>query len=168
VYLDCLESNPLITKILTTAFLVGGGDVIAQLFIEKNSSLDPHRSMKMLIFGGCIVGPSLHFWYNFLNRTFTVAGTSGALQRLACDQGIFAPTFIVIAFTFMLGMDGRIHDVPVHLKEHWWPTTVTNWVLWIPTMFLVFRFVPLSLQVLVVNGVALIWNTYLSFVGHKK
>jgi len=118
--------------------------------------------------GGLIVAPTLHTWYNFLNGTFTSPTTTGALLRLACDQGLFAPLFIVVIFTFMLGMDGRFDDLPEHLRANFVDATVTNWALWIPSMFVVFRFVPLSFQVLVVNGVALIWNTYLSYVGHKK
>jgi len=118
--------------------------------------------------GGLIVAPTLHTWYNFLNGTFTSPTTTGALLRLACDQGLFAPLFIVVIFTFMLGMDGRFDDLPEHLRANFVDATVTNWALWIPSMFVVFRFVPPSFQVLVVNGVALIWNTYLSYVGHKK
>jgi len=153
---------------LTTAFLVAGGDAVAQLYIEKASKLDLRRVLKMAIMGGCIVGPTLHFWYAFLNRTFTSPTTTGAFMRLAADQGVFGPAFIVVIFSFMLGMDGRIDDLPAHLKAHWLEATLTNWVLWIPTMFLVFRFVPPTFQVLVVNGVALVWNTYLSWVGHKE
>ena len=89
-------------------------------------------------------------------------------MRLACDQGFFGPLFIVVVFTFMFAMDGRIDALPEHLRENFVNATLTNWALWIPSMFVVFRFVPPNFQVLVVNGVALIWNTYLSYVGHKK
>jgi len=167
VYCDWLERYPVLTKVVTTALLVGGGDVVAQLYIEGAPVLDTRRSCKMIVLGGAVIGPTLHVWYGFLNRVFISPTTGGALLRLAADQGVFGPLFIVVIFTYMLGTDGRINDLPNHLREHWLEATVTNWCLWIPTMFCVFRFVPPNFQVLVVNGVALVWNTYLSWVGHK-
>ena len=43
-----------------------------------------------------------------------------------------------------------------------------NWYLWIPFMFLNFRVIPLNLQAVASNVMALLWNVYMSFVTHAK
>lgn len=45
---------------------------------------------------------------------------------------------------------------------------IVNWMLWIPTQTLNFRFIPLRYQVLFSNLVAVTWNVYLSYVTSSK
>lgn len=42
-----------------------------------------------------------------------------------------------------------------------------NWMLWVPAQVINFVLVPPNLRMLAVNVVALAWNMYLSFQGHK-
>jgi Mpv17 / PMP22 family len=43
-----------------------------------------------------------------------------------------------------------------------------NWLLWIPVQALNFSYIPTKFQVLVSNGVALLWNTYLSYMTSRS
>jgi Mpv17 / PMP22 family len=57
----------------------------------------------------------------------------------------------------------------VYYYEKWTHTNlyqilVANWMLWIPVQTCNFHFIPTKYQVLVSNCVALVWNTYLSYV----
>lgn len=96
------------------------------------------------------------------------ATTKAAVQRLALDQTVFGPAFIPVFFTALFTLEGKSDKIVPHLKENYVDTLFTNWKLWIPGNFVNFRFVPPQFQVLFANAVALIWNTYLSWSGHKE
>ncbi len=75
--------------------------------------------------------------------------------------------------------------IPVFLTSLWrlegteWPTiqtmlvkelpgiVVAEWSLWIPTMLLTFRYAPVKFQVLVINVVGVVWQTFLSFMAAR-
>ena len=44
---------------------------------------------------------------------------------------------------------------------------VAEWVLWVPTMFATFRFVAPKYQVLAINIVGVVWQTFLSLVASE-
>lgn len=165
-YSHWLNTYPLLTKAISSAAIVASGDVFAQLVVERSEEFSFRRLLTMGIMGGVIIGPVLHVWYNVLNKVFVAQTTMGAVTRMAADQAIFAPLFIPVIFGFMFGVEGRWDQLPDHLRNHWWDTTLTNWTLWIPAQFITFRFVPASFQVIFVNIVALGWNTYISWKGH--
>lgn len=47
-------------------------------------------------------------------------------------------------------------------------TLVANWKLWVPAMFVNFKFVPTKYQVLYSNAVGFFWNIFLSFQSFKE
>lgn len=166
-YLEWLDKQPLLTKALTSSLLVAVGDIVSQLVIEKVDHLDGRRLLNMSIIGGCLIGPTLHFWYGALNRLITGATSAAAIGRLCCDQFLFAPFFIATIFGAIFALEGRLGALEQHLRTAWPEAIQSNWRLWIPAMFITFRFVPPHLQVLWVNFVALWWNTYLSYKSHE-
>lgn len=66
-YNGLLESSPLVTKAITSALIVLGGDLGCQLFLE-GGSLDYMRLARMFVIGGVLVAPVLHVWYGALYR----------------------------------------------------------------------------------------------------
>lgn len=129
-------------------------------------SLDVPRFGRMVFLGTVMIGPTLHFWYNFLSRIIPATTTVGALSRVALDQTLFAPSFIVAFYAALMTLEGKLDQLQAKLRAEMWPTLQTNWLIWIPAMFLNFRFVPLQYQVLASNVVSLVWNTYLSWRGN--
>ena len=90
----------------------------------------------------------------------------GALTRLAADQLLFAPLFVGTFFAALLTLEGRPRDAAAKVRADLPAALKANWALWVPANFVNFRFVPPHLQVLFANGVALVWNTYLSIVSN--
>jgi hypothetical protein len=151
---------------------VAFGDVLAQILVEgalqEGHTFDWARTGRMWLIGIAIVAPILHYWYNFLNKMVPDPSTKGALIRVFIDQVVFAPAGICIFFTSIFTLEGRLNELKEHLSNVLWPTLQNNWKLWIPAMFITFRVIPHHYQVLWVNCVSLIWNTYMSWVGHQK
>uniref|UniRef100_A0A061RKE2 Protein Mpv17 n=1 Tax=Tetraselmis sp. GSL018 TaxID=582737 RepID=A0A061RKE2_9CHLO len=167
-YLAQLDKNPVITKSISSAVLNAFGDIISQIFIEGDHPFDWRRLGQFSLIGLFLVGPTLHFWYLTLSRIVTVSGTSGAAIRLALDQLLFAPTFVVVFFSTLCCFELQPQKIGSMLRQEWWPAVVTNWKIWVPFQFLNFRLVPQNLQVLTANIIALVWNTYLSFASHRE
>lgn len=184
-YLGHLERRPLLTKSVTCGVLSFGADVVCQVafplpIVKKNSSNDSNvdstiqqnkidwfRVAKFTLLGVFYVSPSLHVWYGVLARTFPGAGMTGTMQRLACDQLLFAPAFIAGFFSLALVIDGRPEGIYDKLRVDWLPTMRANLSLWVPSMFINFRYVPPQLQVLFSNCVGFFWNIYLSWATNK-
>ena len=172
-YLTLLKDRPILTKCVTSGLLSCGADVVCQLqFAEKtvdkkDTVLDAWRVLKFSGIGAFFVGPVLHYWYGFLSRRFIGASLFTTVQRVALDQLFFAPLFIPAFFSIILILDGKPELIVDKLKSDWASTMVTNYSVWIPAMFLNFKFVPPTLQVLFSNGVGFGWNIYLSYMSYK-
>lgn len=169
-YLSMLDKKPLITKAITSCALTGGGDLLCQLAIEGDG-FDPARSARFGFLGLVLVGPGLHYWYNFLFRAFPPAqypGVLGVARRLALDQTVWAGGFLAVFFAANAALEGQPQTAAPKIQKEWWPSMQMNWKLWIPANFVNFMFVPLRGQVLFANCVALVWNTYLSLASHRE
>ena len=79
LYLQRLESHPLLTKSLTTGVLSSVSDVVAQLLKKPRLSatssktkfqLDTESILLQFTNGTLIRGPLLHYWHSLLNRLF--------------------------------------------------------------------------------------------------
>eukprot|EP00808_Paulinella_micropora_P030447 g42072.t1 len=181
-YSRLLDKHPLPVKAVSSAFIVAGGDVFAQVFINGTSVTSPKydwmRTGRMFIIGAGLIAPILHVWYNVLARYFpdpvltaqrspARAALVGTTRRVLLDQCVFSPLFLPVFFTGMFTLEGRLNELPDFLRAQWWFSLKANWTLWVPAQCITFSFVPLKYQVLWVNCVAFIWNTFLSWAGHE-
>lgn len=87
-----------------------------------------------------------------------------ALKKVACDQIIFAPCFIY-AFLGTLGMVQKrnLDAVKKDIKKNYKDILFTNYKIWPAVQVANFYLTPLNYQVLVVQIVAILWNSYLSW-----
>jgi len=173
MYLRSLESNPLATKCFTSGILNSFGDLFAQFMFENaaEKGCDWRRTGVFTLLGAFLVGPALHFWYGSLNKIVAVMGVTGtasATASLALDQLVFAPAFLAVFIASLFTIEGNAAAVVPKLKQDWVQTVQTNWKIWVPFQFLNFRFVPVNLQVGAANIIALMWNTYMSWVTHLE
>ena len=166
-YVELLEAFPFATKVVTSAFIVGGGDIACQKLVEKQENLDTKRLGIMTFLGGALVAPVLHFWYGFLGTAITLPGHQGTAAMLVADQFAFAPAFIAVFMSSVTTLEGNMSKIPEVLNG-WWDAVKTNWIIWIPAQLVNFALVPLQFRVLFANVVALGWNTYLSWATHSS
>lgn len=116
-------------------------------------------------------GLGLRKWYGVLNNTFSKSSnkTANAIKKMAMDQIVFAPIFIGVLISAIGSLQG---NTPAQIKgklEREYPDILrNNYKLWPAVQLINFTFVPLNYQVLLVQIVAVLWNTYISFATNVE
>ncbi|KAL7515793.1 hypothetical protein ACHAWX_000870, partial [Stephanocyclus meneghinianus] len=182
-----LDTYPLVTKCVTSGIISGSGDLLCQYLTNSHNdarNYDWTRSLRFAILGSVLVAPSVHVWYGFLMTRIPEQSIKAIATRLFCDQGLFAPLFLptfVSCLTVLEHVSDGINknslqladdstDFSSHLKTrlHEIPeSVVVGWKIWVPSMTVMFAFVPNKYQVLYSNCVGFIWNAYLSWKTHE-
>ena len=150
--------------------LVGVGDFIAQQAVEKKGLKNHNmiRTAKMSALGFCVFAPGLRTWYIVLDKVVKGTGGGVALKKMLLDQLIWAPSFLAMFFSAVNIMDGKgIDEIKKTLSNDYIDALKFNYALWPAVQMLNFYFVPMQHRVIVVNFVALFWNTYLAYASHK-
>ncbi|RGB34606.1 hypothetical protein C1646_624383 [Rhizophagus diaphanus] len=171
-YKNHLFRRPILIQTITTGTLFAAGDIIAQQIVEQRGlkSHNFYRTLRLGGFGLCIAGPSTAIWYRTLDRVITIKNPMlGLLTRVTLDQAIFAPCFITTFFVGQALLEGQENSqILEKLGDTFVPTLINNYKLWPAVQLLNFHFIPLNYRTLVVNCVALGWNTYLSVINKKS
>jgi protein Mpv17 len=85
------------------------------------------------------------------------------LARVACDQLIFAPTFIGIFLSSMAVLEGT--PPTEKLERSYTSALTTNWMIWPFVQMVNFKLVPLHHRLLFVNVISIGWNSHLSYLN---
>ncbi|AEO70204.1 uncharacterized protein THITE_2121301 [Thermothielavioides terrestris NRRL 8126] len=161
-----LAARPLLTQAVTTSILFAIGDVTAQQLVDKKG-LEKHdlaRTGRMALYGGVVFGPAAATWFRLLSRHVNLRSPNATiLARVACDQGIFAPTFIGVFLSSMAVLEGT--SPREKLAKSYSDALLTNWMIWPFVQLVNFKLVPLQHRLLFVNVVSIGWNCYLSFLN---
>jgi len=161
--------QPILTKSLTSALLLGSGDLAAQATqaggIPKRFDWD--RTKRMMLWGLCF-GTLAHGWYLLLDSMVRVPGPAGVVAKIVCDQLIWTPPVNLLFFTTMSWMEGhRLSDAFEHGKAMLWPTLKVNWVVWPIIHIATFGFIPLHQRVLFINLCSFGWSIFLSYMANN-
>ncbi|XP_012674739.2 protein Mpv17 [Clupea harengus] len=169
-YQGLISKHPWTVQIITAGSLVGVGDVISQQLIERRglANHSMRRTAKMMSIGFFFVGPVIGGWYRVLDRLVVGETKSVALKKMVLDQVGFAPCFLG-AF---LGISGTLNGLTLEqnvakLKRDYGDALIANYYLWPPVQIANFYFVPLHHRLAVVQIVAVIWNSYLSWKANQ-
>lgn len=169
-YMRAIERAPWTTKLVTSGVLMGAGDVVAQVGVERRkvADMDMARLARMSAIGLCVSGPMVTGWYLILERTIKLSTVSRtAVAMTITDQTLFSPTIISVFFAMNVVLDGRpLSDAKKEVRELLWPTLKANWTIWPAAQLINFNFVPPQMRVLFVSTIALFWNSYISFAAN--
>ncbi|XP_012583058.1 PREDICTED: protein Mpv17 isoform X2 [Condylura cristata] len=187
-YQRVLTAHPWKVQVLTAGLLMGLGDVISQQLVEKRGLREHQtaRTLTMASLGSGFVGPVIGSWYRVLDRFIPGTSKVAALKKMALDQGGFAPCFLGCFLPLVGAASGlSAKDNWAKLQRDYPDALVTNYYvradtstasssaflspeLWPAVQLANFYLVPLHYRLPVVQCVAVIWNTYLSWKSHRS
>lgn len=186
-YNEALDSDPILTKALTSATVYTIGDIIAQRS-EGASKLDNMRIMRSLLAGFIGHGPLSHYWYEICEDVFIFLDWNEewwvALPKVILDQISWAP-FWNNVYIILLGVmrcqhwktiwsDIRRTTIPLIVSGlKLWPAahviTVSQpflcsfpYILWLTSFDLQYGYVSVEYRLLWVDLVEILWVTILA------
>lgn len=117
-------SHPRVANSVTGFAAFAAGDIFAQSLIvneEDTKSLneavkfDYSKVVQIGLLGVCINGFILHYWFRLLDRVLgnSMNNMGAVVSKALCDQLFYAPTAIMIFFTFKELQKSREEEAPL-------------------------------------------------------
>ncbi|GJZ46823.1 PXMP2/4 family protein 4-like protein [Tanacetum coccineum] len=166
-YMDMLKTRPVFTKSVTSGLIYTIADFSSQTITRSSSdSYDAVRTIRMAGYGLIIVGPSLHYWFNFVSRLFPKKDLMSIFKKMFIGQTTFGPLMTVAFFSINAALQGENgSEIISRLKRDLIPTMINGVMYWPLCDFITFRFIPVHLQPLVSNSFAYIWTVYITYMA---
>ncbi|CAH0600551.1 unnamed protein product [Chrysodeixis includens] len=172
MYQDVLRRRPYLVQAVQTSVLMAAGDVIAQTGIEKIplTSLDISRTIRFSSIGFFVIGPTFRVWYGILAKYVGSGGSpTVTIKKVLMDQLLFAPFILFVLLALIATLKGKnLQEVKEELRLNYKDVLLTSYTIWPWVQICNFYLVPLQYQVLLVQTIALFWNTYLSWKTQRK
>lgn len=167
------HSNTLTTNTLTCGILMTAGDMMQQRIgkamdtKQKDTKHDMTRTGRMFLVG-LSQGPPHHYWYIWLDKWLPKRNLKTVGLKILADQFLAAPFF---AITFIIGMglleDKRLSECLHEFIMKFPAIYLFDWIIWPPSQFINFKYVPQSARVLYVNVITVVWDICLSYIKHN-
>jgi len=158
--------NLLLANTLSSGGLMAVGDFLEQK--REGGQFNASRNVRMLTVG-LLAGPPHHYFYTILDKFLPGRSGRTIMKKVLLDQIIAAPFF---ALLFIYGADlleGRsLSHCWAEFKDKFPQIYLFDWIIWPPTQFINFRYVPEQYRVLYVNGITVIWDIFLSYIKHRE
>ncbi|KAL2513458.1 Peroxisomal membrane 22 kDa (Mpv17/PMP22) family protein [Forsythia ovata] len=166
-YLSMIKSRPIVTKSITSALIYSAADFSSQSIVEKSSEgYDFVRTLRMAGYGMLILGPSLHYWFNFVSRVFPKRDLPSTFKKMALGQTVYGPTMTAIFFSVNAALQGESgSEIVARLKRDLVPTIISGIMYWPACDFVTFKFIPVNLQPLVSNSFSYLWTVYMTYMA---
>lgn len=166
-YLGMIKSWPILTKSVTSALIYTAADLSSQTIVRESSEpFDFIRTSRMAGYGMVILGPSLHFWFNFVSKLFPKRDLFSTLKKMVMGQTLYGPAMTVIFFSLNAHLQGENGaEIVARLKRDLLPTLLSGVMYWPICDFITFRFIPVHLQPLVSNSFSYLWTVYMTYMA---
>ncbi|XP_045814094.1 PXMP2/4 family protein 4-like [Trifolium pratense] len=168
-YLRKLETYPVITKSITSSLIFTAADLTSQMITSSSSaSYDLKRTFRMAIYGGLILGPSQHMWFNFLSKILPNRDLATTLKKILMGQAVFGPVINTVFFSYNGALQGKNgSEIIAMLKRDLLPTLLGGALFWPICDFVTFKYIPVHLQPLMNSSCAYVWTIYLSYMANR-
>lgn len=143
-YLRMIDSRPLLTKSITSSLIYAAADLTAQVIslssspfvlpqvflihilfvclfmyqgitLQPSASIDLIRTLRMSSYGLLILGPSQHYWFNFVSRLLPTREVVTTLKKIVMGQAIYGPCINTVFFSYNAALQGNL--TPFKLKS---------------------------------------------------
>jgi protein Mpv17 len=182
------KSSPQLSNSVTGLVTFSAGDVLSQKFLNEGTDVDFGRAIKTGMLGVFMNGVVLHHWYNTLDRVFgkSMSSTKGVVLKMAADQLIYAPFSIAVFFGFASSLatmeatsqdtssikriemiPGKVVELLIEKMENsFLPTLLADCCVWPFVNLINFSYIPKNYRPSFVGFAQLIWQTFVSSMGH--
>lgn len=75
------------------------------------AEIDWGRYARFTLLGAAFIAPCLHYWYGFLGRAIPGKALSTVVKRVAVDQLVFSPVFLMSFLSTIMLVDGQAAKV---------------------------------------------------------
>ncbi|KAL9224301.1 hypothetical protein vseg_000351 [Gypsophila vaccaria] len=166
-YLGMINTRPVVTKSLTCASIYVAADLTSQtIALPSSEPYDFIRTLRMAGYGLTILGPTLHYWFNFMSKILPGRDLLTTAKKMALGQTIYGPIMTVVFFSLNAALQGEHpNEIVARLKRDLFPTMLNGVMYWPLCDFITFRFAPVHLQPLVSNGFSYIWTVYMTYMA---
>ncbi|KAL7199502.1 hypothetical protein ACSBR2_021727 [Camellia fascicularis] len=119
-YLGLIKSHPILTKSITSACIYTAADFSSQTIARPSSEpYDFVRTLRMAGYGMIIMGPSLHFWFNFVSKVLPKRDLITTLKKLVMGQTLYGPTMTVVFFSVNAALQDVMQAQCVRSSLYW-------------------------------------------------
>ncbi|KAK9287083.1 hypothetical protein L1049_015493 [Liquidambar formosana] len=162
-----VKSRPILTKSITSSLIYTAADFSSQTIAGTSSEhYDLIRTGRMAGYGMIILGPSLHFWFNFMSKVFPKRDLLTTLKKIMMGQTIYGPIMTVVFFSVNACLQGETGaEITARLKRDLIPTFINGVMYWPICDFVTFKFIPVHLQPLVSNSFSYLWTVYMTYMA---
>ncbi|XP_062175812.1 uncharacterized protein LOC133880871 [Alnus glutinosa] len=169
-YLGMVKTWPVLTKSVTSGLIYTAADLSSQtIALSSSESYDFVRALRMAGYGMLILGPSLHFWFNFVSKLFPKRDLFSTLKKMVMGQTIYGPAMTVVFFSTNAFLQGEnTTEIVARLKRDLLPTFINGIMYWPICDFITFRFTPVHLQPLVSNSFSYLWTVYMTYMANLE
>lgn len=170
-----LLRRPKTTEIITAFILTYNSDSICQ-YLEARSkgqsileTFSNDQALKIAGYRAFIVTPVLHYWYLYLSRKIPGKSFGTVLFKSLLDRLTIGPVILISFFGFhAYSNGGGIEEFKQKMKRDFIKTNELNITYWTALLMVNFKYVPIELQVIVVNLISFGWMIYLCHTLNKE
>ncbi|CAK1604318.1 unnamed protein product [Parnassius mnemosyne] len=165
------KKNLLLTNCISSGVFLGLGDLVQQE-IEYQSKLlkeryDWTRTGRMFLIG-TLLGPIHHYYYIYLDKVLPGIDVKTITKKIALDQVIASPVFIVLFFYGMGILENKTREQNVQdVKRKFLPTFVGDCLFWPPVQYFNFYYLPNQYRVFYGNVATMVINVFYSYIQHQ-
>lgn len=182
------QSNPQLTNGMSGLITFSVGDVFSQKLVDPARDVNYIRAAKTGMLGIFMNGAVLHHWYNILDLSFgkSMLSRKGIFLKVLADQLVYSPFSIVVFFGFAscLSPSHTVHnEVAAHsstsdfgstsarflakMENSFLPVLIADCCMWPFVNLINFSHVPKNYRPSFVGLAQLVWQTYVSYIGHS-
>jgi protein Mpv17 len=157
--------------------------------VQHEHKIDYSRAFQTGFLGVFMNGFVLHRWYRVLDAAFGSSmrnNTRGIFLKTISDQLVYAPFSIAMFFSYTSaqtvwrtpsadsitdsGNRMRTFQEAYHQKmnQSFLSTWACDWMVWPAVNAINFRFVPINYRPTFIGVAQIMWQTFMSTVGHAK
>jgi len=166
-------SHPYNGAFLTAGCLALISEFVAQKVVENKYELDRRRYFAFVLFQSLYCGYACHFYFCVLYpKLFKRLLKKPVKFGLSCT---IIDNFIQIPFLYLTTyyiwknafLDGEfsVKESMKEYKNEWKAVVFPAWLVWIPTQYVLFRYIKPNFRIGFMNGVNVLWMVLLSFIS---